>query len=115
MKKIFRTFTEWFSRKYYNYYFCADIPERIAEKAFYIVGEKSHPWVMVFRCPCGCKQIIQLNLLKEGDPRWSFRISTRKEINVRPSVWRTKGCKSHFVIRNSKIDWVTDKWSFTTD
>jgi len=26
-------------------------------------------------------------------------------ITLKPSVWRTKGCRSHFLVRNSRIDW----------
>ena len=111
MKEIFRKLAEWFTSKY-QYSFCEDLPENVSDKTFYIVGEKRNPWVLVFKCPCGCNQTIQLNLLKEADPCWSFRITSKKEINIRPSIWRTTGCKSHFVVRNNKIDWVRERRSY---
>lgn len=111
MTEIFRKLAEWFTPKY-QYRFCEDLPEVISDKLFYIVGEKRSPWVLVFKCPCGCNQIIQLNLLKEANPCWSFRITPNKKINIRPSVWRTTGCKSHFVVRNGNIDWVRERQSY---
>jgi hypothetical protein len=111
--KIIRKLAEWLTPKY-KFKFCEDIPEVVVDKMIYIVGEKKNPWVIVFKCPCGCNQNIQLNLLKEANPCWSFRVTTKKEINIRPSVWRTTGCKSHFVVRNSKIDWVRDRRTYLT-
>lgn len=112
MKEIFRKLAEWLSPKY-RYLFCEDFPDKVQDKVIYIVGERNAPWVLVFNCPCGCSQNIQLNLLKEANPCWAFYIKKNK-ISIRPSVWRTTGCKSHFIVRNSKIDWVRERRSTYT-
>lgn len=114
MKEIFRKLAGWFSPKY-RYLFYEDFPDNVQDKVIYIVGEEITPWVLVFKCPCGCSQIIQLNLLKEANPRWGFQISKKDEISIRPSVWRTTGCKSHFVVRNGKIDWVLERRFFSNN
>ena len=85
-----------------------EIPEVLDTKTIYVVGDKGHKWVAAFKCPCGCKQIIQLNLLKEGDASWRVTIHRDSSISIRPSVWRITGCKSHFTITRGNINWVSD-------
>lgn len=108
IKKIISKLAEWLQSEYKHVYEI-DLPESIKEKTIYIIGEKNSPWLIAFTCPCGCKENIQLNLLKEADPNWRFKITYKNKINISPSVWRTTGCKSHFFVRNSKIDWVGRK------
>ncbi len=108
IRKIITKFVEWIHSEY-KFKFEEDFPDSIKENVIYIVGAKKSPWLLAFKCPCGCAQTIQLNLLKEADPCWKYKITARKKINISPSVWRTTGCKSHFVIRNSKTEWVGRK------
>lgn len=82
-----------------------ELPEMVTDKVIYIVGEMNFPWLLAFKCPCGCQNLIQLNLLKDVEPCWRFKIDKKKKINIYPSVWRINGCKSHFFIRKSKIQW----------
>ncbi|HCY43381.1 MAG TPA: hypothetical protein DHV48_18935 [Prolixibacteraceae bacterium] len=82
-----------------------ELPEMVTDKVIYIVGEMNFPWLLAFKCPCGCQNLIQLNLLKDAEPCWRFKIDKKKKINIYPSVWRINGCKSHFFIRKSKIQW----------
>jgi len=96
----------------FKYKYEDDFPESIKESVIYIIGDKESPWLIAFKCPCGCSQTIQLNLLKDADPNWKFKLTIQKKINISPSVWRTTGCKSHFFIRNSKVDWARNRWRF---
>lgn len=82
-----------------------DLPEKLLNKTIYIVGNKNEPWSIAFNCPCGCKDIIHLNLIKDAHPRWKFKVSEDR-INITPSIWRISGCKSHFLIRNGKTVWL---------
>lgn len=82
-----------------------ELPEMVTDKVIYIVGEMNFPWLLAFKCPCGCQNLIQLNLLKDAEPCWRFKIDKKNKINIYPSVWRINGCKSHFFIRKSKIQW----------
>lgn len=82
-----------------------DLPESIGKRTVFIIGNQENPWLLAFQCPCGCKNIIQLNLLYDVYPNWSYSIN-RKKITVRPSIWRKHGCKSHFFLKNGKILWV---------
>lgn len=91
-------------RVYCKFKFCADEPENILDKLIYIVGERPHYWMLCFKCPCGCNEVIRLNILKEANPRWKFSIRWR-QITIYPSIWRKVGCKSHFHIRKGKVQW----------
>jgi len=106
-RKIIIKFEKWFQTDY-NFISVDELPENVNDKTIYIIGDLSQPWLLAFNCPCGCHNVIQLNLLKEADPCWKYKVTKKKKINISPSVWRTTGCKSHFIVRKSKIVWVND-------
>lgn len=111
MKKIRRRLLlalSWF-RPLLSYHLSIDIPGNIKENKIYIIGENKNQWLIIFVCPCGCKEIIHLNLLVEAKPCWKYKITRKNKITLYPSIWRTTGCKSHFIIRSSRICWV-DRW-----
>ena len=104
-RKINSTFVKWFLPRHKTE-FRTDMPDTFEPKILYVIGERNYPWLIGLTCPCGCGAKIFLNLLPDANPRWKFNISSKKRITLSPSVWRTQGCKSHFFIRNNKIDWV---------
>lgn len=88
----------------YHAKFKNDIPELIKEHIIYIIGDRPHYWAILFKCPCGCNETIQLNLLNEANPSWRF--STKwSVVSIYPSIWREVGCKSHFILRKGRIKW----------
>ena len=82
-----------------------DLPEKIENGNIYVVGENGYNWLAVFKCPCGCNQVIQLNLLKDADPNWSIKYQSEGIISISPSVSRKVGCKSHFFITRGNVEW----------
>lgn len=90
----------------YSYTFSDDLPEALDRYTIYILGEEPNPWAIAFECPCRCNSIIQLNLLKEANPRWEYNINSSRAITLKPSIWRKIDCKSHFFIIKGKIIWV---------
>ncbi len=102
--KTFHELIQWFEPKYKIKY-VTDVPGSFRKKTIYIIGAPNQPWQIAFECPCGCKSIIQLNLLQEAKPNWKFEVLNNNKIDLFPSVWRTVGCKSHFIIRKNKIIW----------
>jgi hypothetical protein len=82
-----------------------DIPDKLLKRKFYLIGKGVFIWCGVMICPCGCQKVIHLNLLPEGRPKWSYRIEKNGTISIHPSIWRKVGCKSHFFLKNGKIDW----------
>src|ERR1035437_8988242 len=103
IKKILSKFAEWFQLEY-KFIYVDELPINVNDQTIYIVGDSKQPWLLAFKCPCGCKNLIQLNMLKNADPCWKYKITKKNKITISPSIWRTNGCKSHFFIRKSKID-----------
>ena len=93
-----------FVAKKYKYTFVTDVPGKIKENYIYIIQDGKEPDAIAFNCPCGCKKIIHLNLLKDMRPCWSFVIH-KKQISLYPSIRAKSGCKSHFWVTNNKVEW----------
>lgn len=106
MKNWHKKIIEKWIKHEYGISYVVDLPDNLKTRVFYIVGQNEFFWLIAFICPCGCKNSIQLNLLKDANPCWSFSINIKGKINIFPSIWRTHGCKSHFIVRKSKIFWV---------
>lgn len=61
----------------------------------------------VFCCPCGCDEVVTINLDPRAGRSWSVRLDERG-LTLMPSVRRTTGCCAHFVIWRSEIWWCSD-------
>lgn len=85
--------------------FTDEVPEKPMSAIVYLVGESGHLWFVVFLCPCGCGEVIQLNLLPDTRPRWSVERHTDGTVSLMPSVWRVAGCRSHFFLQHGRIEW----------
>ena len=87
-----------------------DLPEEdeVEFKTIYIVGEHGYQWLVAFRCPCGCKEIIKLNLLSEASPCWKVSYNHQGKVSLSPSIDRKVGCRSHFILKKGYIDWWSD-------
>jgi hypothetical protein len=103
-QKIYRIFAKWLQPKYAVSH-CEDLPLQLKSHTLYLIGEYDDPWQAAFICPCGCKGIIQLSLLKDSRPQWKVVFSSPNNISLYPSIHRTVGCKSHFFLNNGKIEW----------
>lgn len=73
---------------------------------FYVVVTRSRQHWALFMCPCGCGEVITLSLQKVHDPHWVVRKSRDSRPTLRPSVWRDRGCYSHFWVSDGRIYWV---------
>jgi hypothetical protein len=85
--------------------FVEDTPDSISEDIVFVVQDGNLPELLAFKCPCGCNARIILNLLPDASPKWSYVIDEEGKINVYPSIWRQIGCKSHFFVKESNVDW----------
>jgi len=86
-----------------------DLPDEFGDDRVYLIGEDGLWWSAAFTCPCGCEAVIQLSLVPNDRPRWRAEVAENGVISLFPSVWRTKGCRSHFVVRDGKIRWARDE------
>jgi len=81
-----------------------DDPDDVLPETLYTIGENGNLWHVVLVCPCGCGATIALNALPDDSPRWALTEEAGGP-TLCPSVWRTSGCRSHFVLRRGEIIW----------
>lgn len=81
------------------------LPDRLDRKALYIVQEDNYTEQAAMICPCGCRQVLHMNMLPDERPCWSLRKHTNGSHSLHPSIWRNKGCHSHFWFSNNRIHW----------
>lgn len=83
-----------------------DLPEILRPRSVYLVGENGHHWSAALLCPCDCGAVVHLNLTVSTRPAWLVRRSwSTGLVTLSPSIWRTQGCRSHFFLRDGRIDW----------
>jgi hypothetical protein len=85
-----------------------ELPEHLDVNRVYVAGEGAHRWFVAMLCPCGCGETLHMNLLQESRPLWKLREHKNGTVTLRPSVWRRKGCHSHFFLRRGLIKWCQD-------
>jgi hypothetical protein len=85
-----------------------ELPDDLAPNLLYLVGAGSQPWSAAMLCPCGCRSLIQLSLIADDDPRWKLNYESSGRVTLHPSIWRIKGCRSHFFVRSNVIIWARD-------
>jgi hypothetical protein len=103
-------FTSWFRRmpKPYRIVRASDVPDEAKPGVLYLVGEGEYLWFAAFVCPCDCKELVQLSLLADSRPRWRVEEHTDGTASLHPSIWRQKGCRSHFFLNHGFIVWAQD-------
>lgn len=82
-----------------------EFPDKLDRAKVYLAGEGDNLWAAAMICPCGCGDVIKLNLLQQARPCWSVQEHPDGTLTLAPSVWRQKGCRSHFLLRHGRIDW----------
>jgi hypothetical protein len=89
----------------YRYEHVDEFPDFLQSSKLYLAGENGYFWAAAMLCPCGCGDVIQLNLLKKVRPCWAVKEHPDGSASLMPSVWRREGCRSHFFLRHGQIDW----------
>jgi len=82
----------------------SDDPDELLPETLYAIGENGHLWHVMLICPCGCGATIALNVLPDDSPRWRLHEHVDGP-TLSPSVWRTAGCRSHFILRRGQVIW----------
>lgn len=67
-----------------------------------LVMPNRRPKSLKFLCPCGCSEIISVNLMPGNERAWRVDYNAKLGLSLWPSVWRTSGCCSHFILRRNK-------------
>jgi len=71
----------------------------------YIVQDDEFDEFAAMICPCGCRQVLYMNLLPDERPCWRITRHDDGTSTLHPSVWRKKECRSHFWFRRGRIEW----------
>lgn len=83
-------------------------PPKNAEVAaghlYCVISSRKTKWSL-FRCPCGCGSVVTLSLQPIHKPFWKLTKMDSGRPTLHPSVWRNKGCKSHFWIKDGRVFW----------
>ena len=82
-----------------------DLPSELEPCRLYLVGDGPRPWSAAMLCPCGCGATIQLSLVHRDSPSWRATRHFSGSVTLRPSVWRTRDCRSHFHLRRGRVFW----------
>ena len=85
-----------------------EVPKAPKDKTVYIVGDDECAWAAALRCPCGCRDVIHLSLVADASPSWKLTEDADKSVTLLPSVWRTVGCQSHFVLYRGRVFWCSN-------
>lgn len=80
----------------------------VEKNVFYFVAHEGRPKWVLFKCPCGCGDVVTLSLQRAHMPHWVVRKSPNRRANLQPSVWRDIGCQSHFWIHDGRVYWCHD-------
>jgi hypothetical protein len=62
-------------------------------------GEK--PKWLKFICPCGCGEVVSVNLMPGQSRAWRITLEPKRGLSLWPSVHLQAGCKSHFTLFNN--------------
>src|SRR5882672_3763179 len=62
------------------------------------------PRLLLLRCPCGCGDLLVLNLDRRAGPAWRYYLRNER-VTLFPSYWRESACESHFILWNNSIFW----------
>jgi len=105
LHRIWRRIRQRFDPPYRTIIVQDSLPGKLHRRRLYIVEEDGFQEQAALVCPCGCKQILHLNLLTDERPCWQVKQHQDGTATLQPSVWRRKGCRSHFWLRSGRITW----------
>lgn len=81
------------------------LPKKLPWRDVVLARDVDEDWCVGMRCPCGCGETLELLIIREVTPRWDLSIKEADLPSLRPSVWRQIGCRSHFWLRDGRVDW----------
>ncbi len=81
------------------------LPSKIEKRMLYVVEEDGYEEQAAMLCPCGCGNILHMNLLPDERPYWTVTRHIGGIASLYPSVWRQVGCRSHFWFRRGRVSW----------
>ena len=81
------------------------LPSKMPIRAIILAKDGNEDWCVGMQCPCGCGRTIELLVIDEAMPRWNYSVDSDGHPSLHPSVWLNNGCRSHFWLKNGRINW----------
>jgi hypothetical protein len=81
----------------------SDANDQLRLRGDAVLVRRDTPRWLIMLCPCGCNEVIPINLDERSGPAWEYYGGGINGLSVFPSIWRDTGCKSHFIIWYGKI------------
>ena len=66
--------------------------EQMTADTIFLIMPAEVPKSLKFRCPCGCGELLTINLMRNGAKAWQVSFEQGKGFSLWPSVWRDTGC-----------------------
>lgn len=82
---------------------------QLAKAGDFCIVIRERPRLVVMRCPDDCGDDLTLNVDGKAGAAWRL-YRRRNAVTLYPSVWRTQGCESHFIIVRDKVVWANTPW-----
>lgn len=77
--------------------------EAIKDKSkIVIVGTKQKPKSLLMFCPCGCQELLRVNLSPAQGRAWRVNFLSDSAMSLYPSVDLDRGCRAHFIVRDNE-------------
>ncbi len=86
-----------------------NFPEKLKKRIVYIIGNKKHPFQVVFLCPKNCNKKIFLNISKQHNKfeRWKLIEHKDGTVSLVPSIYmKTLDCDCHYWFKRGRINWI---------
>jgi hypothetical protein len=103
--RLAQAWADWRNPPYRTKGVQGQLPATLAARTLYIVQEDGYEEQAAMLCPCGCKQVLHMNLLTDERPCWTVTVHADGTSTLHPSVWRQKDCLSHFWFRQGRVIW----------
>lgn len=82
-----------------------ELPDELDRNILYAAGQAEYLWFAAMVCPCGCGETLYMSLQQDERPHWNLTEHLDQTASLTPSIWRVKGCRSHFWLRKGVIEW----------
>jgi hypothetical protein len=86
-----------------------EAPPALVRRDDFVIVERGIPRLALFHCPCGCGDVVTLNLDSRAGKSWRL-LRRDRTVTLRPSIWRDTGCQSHFAVWGSRILFARPDW-----
>jgi hypothetical protein len=81
------------------------LPQQLPRRHVVLARDGNEDWCVGMHCPCGCGRTIELLVVQGVAPRWDLHVDDRGLPTLEPSVFLQTGCRSHFWLRQGRVQW----------